>query len=114
MLHGNHPPRMTRTIRLAAVPPPSRTGVWVARRDVSGLPFPGALGLCVAGTELVGSSKDDHGLIHTRSRWLAWAASDVQATRPDNVELEPLSGLRCHEINPPGLLNPKNPDSCCT
>lgn len=69
--------------------------------------FQGLLGLWVAGDEQVGRSMDDHGLMYTRSRWLAWAASDRQATTPDNVELNPLSGLRCHEINPPVLLNSK-------
>lgn len=48
---------------------------------------------------------DDLGL---GSMWLAWAASDGQASSPDNVELNPLSGMRLVEINLPVLLNPKS------
>lgn len=67
----------------------------------------GTLG--VAGDEQVGSSMDDLSL---GSWWLAWAASDRQATTPDNVELNPLSGMRFVEINP-RCCSIQKPDSCC-
>lgn len=107
--------RMTRTIRLAeqTLRHPVLACGWPTGVSLD-CRFQGLWGSVLQGPNWWVAARMIMVLVDTRSRWLAWAASDKQATTPDNVELEPLSGMRCHEINPPVLLNPKNPDSCCT